>query len=445
MKKKINNFFTLKRSANGGFTLVELVVVIAILAILAGAAVPAYSGYINKANEAADQQLLAAMNTAYASACAAEGKTHIGRGDVPVTFKLDEVAGGYKVPAELIGDPAINENFNLFFPDGQFKRFTELGFNATMGVFVSDASEAVKGWFKEVWNQMKHSFTGEGDIDMLLGVFDKASIMFSGFDFDVEEFLFNFSDDLMAATGLGDIFGGIQESMQLSQEEIASYEKKLGRPLTDEEKEVIMGNKAVLQMAQAAAGADADATKRDVDNFINIVKNANDLEWLEANVPDGDYNKYLESYFLENADPAAVAEYKTTGNVAILNEFLDSKNHVNISGRDAAFLSLAAEKAGTTNTTGVNTLGSLYALAAGYFNQEGSEPLPGNVSLGSFDAFVYAVSSDPEGFYAYYESQGSADMDAYLAFMGALSDGNVDLTDPNAFSGMSDYISDLLK
>ena len=43
---------------NGGFTLVELIVVIAILAILAGIAVPAYSGYIAKAEQAADIQML---------------------------------------------------------------------------------------------------------------------------------------------------------------------------------------------------------------------------------------------------------------------------------------------------------------------------------------------------------------------------------------------------
>ena len=49
---------------NGGFTLVELIVVIAILAILAGIAVPAYSGYITKANEAADMTQLDSFKTA---------------------------------------------------------------------------------------------------------------------------------------------------------------------------------------------------------------------------------------------------------------------------------------------------------------------------------------------------------------------------------------------
>ena len=59
---------------NGGFTLVELIVVIAILAILAGVAIPAYSGYIQKANEAADNQILEAYNTAIAAALAMEGE-----------------------------------------------------------------------------------------------------------------------------------------------------------------------------------------------------------------------------------------------------------------------------------------------------------------------------------------------------------------------------------
>ena len=49
---------------NGGFTLVELIVVIAILAILAGVAVPVYSGYIAKAEQASDYSQLDSLKTA---------------------------------------------------------------------------------------------------------------------------------------------------------------------------------------------------------------------------------------------------------------------------------------------------------------------------------------------------------------------------------------------
>ena len=58
---------------NGGFTLVELIVVIAILAILAGVAIPAYSGYITKANDAADITVLDSIATAAQAANAKTG------------------------------------------------------------------------------------------------------------------------------------------------------------------------------------------------------------------------------------------------------------------------------------------------------------------------------------------------------------------------------------
>ena len=63
----------MKFAKNDGFTLVELIVVIAILAILAGAAIPAYSGYIERAEIAADQALVSAVNTAFASALVDNG------------------------------------------------------------------------------------------------------------------------------------------------------------------------------------------------------------------------------------------------------------------------------------------------------------------------------------------------------------------------------------
>ena len=43
---------------NKGFSLVELIVVIAIMAVLAGVAVPVFNMYIDKANKAADKQLV---------------------------------------------------------------------------------------------------------------------------------------------------------------------------------------------------------------------------------------------------------------------------------------------------------------------------------------------------------------------------------------------------
>ena len=62
---------------NGGFTLVELLVVIAILAILAGVAVPAYSGYLTKAKDAAAITELDAVATAAQAANATGGALSI--------------------------------------------------------------------------------------------------------------------------------------------------------------------------------------------------------------------------------------------------------------------------------------------------------------------------------------------------------------------------------
>ena len=90
--------------SNGGFTLVELIVVIAILAILAGIAVPSYGNYVTKAKEQAAVVEANAIKTAVIAAYAEEGLP------VPTTITI---SGG--AVRGLSGDVEIN--FKFYYPD----------------------------------------------------------------------------------------------------------------------------------------------------------------------------------------------------------------------------------------------------------------------------------------------------------------------------------------
>ena len=180
----------MKFAKNDGFTLVELIVVIAILAILAGAAIPAYSGYIERAELAADQALLSAVNTAFASTCADNGSdiflTDDAKFDV-ATKEITSVTQGTVLTADELAK--YNDSFDIFFEgneDAEFQVIETVVFDALLHMFVDPArAESVNVSYKgeiftlsgeDVMNLQNSAFADIGT-DNLLTMVGMASGM----------------------------------------------------------------------------------------------------------------------------------------------------------------------------------------------------------------------------------------------------------------------------
>ena len=130
---------------NGGFTLVELIVVIAILAILAAVAIPAYSGYIQKAEEANDLQLLAAINQAFTVACVENGIAPSELEDAYYDINDHKIVV-LKKTGVTYDLAAVNASYALLFAgneDAEFSVYKSLSFVPVQGVFKGSEEASV--------------------------------------------------------------------------------------------------------------------------------------------------------------------------------------------------------------------------------------------------------------------------------------------------------------
>ena len=412
-----------------GFTLVELIVVIAILGILAGVAVPTYSGYVKKANLAADQTLLDSINMAFASACIEEqvdintahsSNTALAIGDDGVLNMTN---------SKFVNNDDVKDAFSRYL--GGEVKFKEL---ETEDIVFQNGMFMIKDeTLRMTAEQLRNDLTNSNfdDATALGGVtiaIDQAGKYFSGND---PMFSDGFSLDKLVegspaeeAFGFGKFDLTDEQILEMyvdgyagwSQQEKDAYKANL----STQQMNTIRGNAYVMHMASDADGRNAATVLSDVSNFMAVLNTGKTQQEVIA------YYKQINGI-----DENTNVPYETARDELQLGGGLISAETI-----------VAMATSGVQNTSGISTLGSMYALAAGYYNSTyytGAEIAP--EKFANF-ADIVPIMQTP-GFQTYLTTieqgqtttQAEKDIGAYLSAMTYLSQSELDLSKDSLFSG----------
>lgn len=290
MKKQVRN----KLRGSAGFTLVELIVVIAIIGILAGIGTVGYGGYVKKANEAADQQLLGEVNTAFAAACVENGTEIYAVDDAKLdkaTVKISNVKikneENTKIPTSYEVYLGETDSFKVIEP--KFSNYTHTFVDGRNNVQYAYGGGAVTISGKDAANLKNSTFANanglgvDGLLDKVSNVAGIAGMLADGQDsplsqiWDSEGFLryagkaVGLTDSELEAAAKGNWSRQNRTLMQA----LGAKANALGMKVDDE----LMSNATILYAAKDSKNIDQNEIKK-------LLTSDNGMEQIKANLND---------------------------------------------------------------------------------------------------------------------------------------------------------------